>query len=507
MKHQNQKTAKIFALLLALVFCATSTASAGEAELLSKLGELQKNMEQMQKTIALQNQQISELQKQGAKIETAPSAGAEAVSAAPPMSDYEFGQRLDSQLGGAQKWLKDLKFSGDLRLRYEAFANHGTFSDPDRNRFRFRLRYGFEKKFSDDLKAGFSMASGEGVTANGHNSDPTSTNQTFGNDFNFKNIWIEKAYAVYNPHWAKIGPISDLELSGGKFTNPFERGSSDMVFDRDLKPEGAYEKISLKLIETDDVKVNSYLTAGQFVLQENKNPNGNVLVSGSGSTSTNNSYPFSDAEMYGIQFGINPIVYTPWLDRPVDLLSAISYFDYSDYSIARNWRIDSSPAATSLANGNSICSVNELCTGFKVLELYNEAQISPYGIPFRPFIDYAHNTQAGRSMQDQDAWGLGLKVGKLIKKGDWEAMYQYKWIGADSVPGAFTDSDFGYRGYAGNEGSVIKLGYNLTDYLTLNTAAYIVRNLNIGSALDYASTSKLKSEQQSRFQVDLVWKF
>ncbi len=110
-------------------------------------------------------------------------------------------------------------------------------------------------------------------------------------------------------------------------------------------------------------------------------------------------------------------------------------------------------------------------------------------------------------MRDRDAWGLGVKVGKSLKKGDWEAMYQYKWIGADSVPGAFNDSDFGYRGYAGNQGSVIKLGYMLTDYLTVNAAAYIVRNLNIGQALDATSTSRLKSEQQSRFQMDLVWKF
>ena len=471
---------------------------AQDVAMADRLVALEKEMAKMQKTIQDQNQQIAQLKSTGPQIQVA--GAKDNVTTAAPMNEYEFNNMLDSSLGGSQKWLKNLKFAGDLRLRYEAFhasggaSPGGGSSDWDRNRFRFRLRYGFEKTFSPEWKAGFSMASGDKVTNNGHNADPTSTNQTMGSDFNFKNIWIEKAYGTYTPNWAKVGPVKELEVTGGKFTNPFERGSSDMVFDRDLKPEGVYEKVNVNLYNSENIKINSYFTGGQFILQENAAP----ISSG---------VTYSDSEMYGFQWGLNPIVYTPWLERPVDLLSAISYFDYSDYSQNRNWRIDSSAAATSLANGNSVCSPNELCTGFKVLELYHEAAITPYGLPIRPFVDYAHNMDAGRSMRDRDAWGLGVKVGKSLKKGDWEAMYQYKWIGADSVPGAFNDSDFGYRGYAGNQGSVIKLGYMLTDYLTVNAAAYIVRNLNIGQALDATSTSRLKSEQQSRFQMDLVWKF
>jgi hypothetical protein len=448
--------------------------------------DLQTQMQDMQKIIKQQNEKIGQLEKRGPQVQMAQPAG---DSTAAPMSDYEFNERLTGSLGGANKWLKDLKFSGDLRLRYEAFHNSGVNSDQDRNRFRFRLRYGFEKKFNDEMKAGFSFASGEKVTANGHNADPTSTNQTMGNDFNFKNIWIEKAYATYTPNWAKVGPVKGLELTAGKFTNPFEKGSSDLVFDRDLKPEGIYEKVDVNILEGENVKMSGYATAGQFILQEN------------GSTGK------SDAELYGYQIGLNPIFYTPWLERPLDLLSAISYYDYSGYNIHNNWNIDAVSTGTSLANGNSVQSASELGTSFKVLNYYNELAISPYGIPFRPFADVAHNLDAGRSMRDRNAWGLGIKVGKLVKKGDWEAMYEYKWLGADSVPGAFCDSDFGYRGYAGNEGSVIKVAYNLTDYLSLNTAAYIVRNLNIGSRLDATSTSGIKSEQQSRFQLDMVWKF
>ena len=73
---------------------------------------------------------------------------------------------------------------------------------------------------------------GGSTTAGGTNVgnlDPISTNQTLGNLFNFKNIWIEKAYATYTPEWAKVGDadglnISGLEVTAGKFNNPFEKG-------------------------------------------------------------------------------------------------------------------------------------------------------------------------------------------------------------------------------------------------------------------------------------------
>ena len=44
------------------------------------------------------------------------------------------------------------------------------------------------------------------------------------------------------------------------------------------------------------------------------------------------------------------------------------------------------------------------------------------------------------------AWGLGLKLGKMKKKNDWEFSYGYYEIGANAVVAAFNDSDFGGPG-------------------------------------------------------------
>jgi hypothetical protein len=134
-------------------------------------------------------------------------------------------------------------FKGDTRLRYlGADYTSGSQSEtPDRNAFLFRLRFGFEKTFSPEIKTGFELASGEANASNGNNVSPTSNNQAMDNDFNFKNIWIEKIFVTYLPEWAKVGPVAGLNITAGKADNPFEKGSTDMIWDRDVKPEGIYK--------------------------------------------------------------------------------------------------------------------------------------------------------------------------------------------------------------------------------------------------------------------------
>jgi hypothetical protein len=79
-----------------------------------------------------------------------------------------------------------------------------------------------------------------------------------------------------------------------------------------------------------------------------------------------------------------------------------------------------------------------------------------------------------------DAWSVGLALGKVKKKGDLEASYTYKWMGANSIVGAFTDGDFG-RGTAGQRGSVARLGYGLTNNITMNASGFFTNSLNAGS--------------------------
>ena len=480
--------------LLSIVLLPVAPVMADDAQLITLVNELQKQMVQMQKTIDQQSDKIRNIEKREPQIQVAGPSSAEAAKPV-PMSDYDFNQMLDTATGGAQKWLKDLKFSGDLRLRYDGF-NYGSGSpsvSDDRNRFRYRLRYGFEKTFNQDMKAGFEMASGEYPTIAGTSlgsqavhADPTAANTSFDNNFNFKPIYIERAYGTYTPHFlAKKGILNKTEITGGKMNNPFEKGSTDMIWDRDVKPEGVYEKADFKLLDTPDLKFNSYFTAGQFVLDEDASTGG-------------------DANLFAYQLGLNPVIYTSLFERPIDILQAFSYYGYPGYARKSNFII----GGTSLARGNANIDNNpaELDAGqFNVFESYSEVAIYPQGLPVRFHMDLAGNPSADpqdpsiTGGSENFAAGFGVKLGSVVKKGDWELGYQYKRIPANAVVGAFTDSDFG-DGHADKAGSVIKAAYAITDAITLNGTMFFVHNLNAG-------TAGVIDQNQDRFQVDLSWKF
>lgn len=484
----KRKTKLLMAYFMLGMFILNGPLRADDSVLLSKLEEMQQEMKKMSNTINEQNSRIRDLERRP-QVQSAPASDG-SVEVPPPMSDYEFNERLANATGGANKWLKDLSFKGDLRLRYESFQN--TSGNPsetdDRNRFRYRLRYGFEKKFNDDMQVGFAMASGENFGATGLG-DPTSTNTTFDNNFAFKQINIEKAYARYAPSFLRgYGPLTKTTITAGKMDNSFEKGSSDMIWDRDVKPEGAIETLDFNFIEGSDFNLGGWANFGQFVLDEDA------------------THP-SDSNLFAFQLGLNPVLYTDLMERPIDITTSASYYSYDRYTKESNFLIGTSSLAR--GNPNTAGAATSLDTGdFEIFEIYNEIAFYPGGMPIRPFFDYAHNfgnviddnEAAGiAGIGEDDAWGLGIKVGGILKKGDWELSYAYKRIGAHSVPG-FNDSDFGYAGHSGKRGSVFKGAYALTDNISVNLAAFFVNNLNSG-------TGGILDEEQRRFQTDLVWKF
>ncbi len=119
------------------------------------------------------------------------------------------------------------RFTGDVRLRGESFMQDTV---PDRNRARIRVRFGLEGALNEDFNAGFAIATGS-------LGDPTTTNETFTNNFDRKTIGLDKGYITYNPvahRW--------LSLTGGKFAYLWQRTS--VTGDPDLNPEGFDQKLS-----------------------------------------------------------------------------------------------------------------------------------------------------------------------------------------------------------------------------------------------------------------------
>ena len=125
------------------------------------------------------------------------------------------------------KALTNLKFSGDLRLRYEPFWGGGPANGAvpqSRQRERYRLRFNLNTKVDNDFAVGFTLASGDF-------GDPISTNTTNTGFFTRTPIAVDKAYGVYNPHYFK--PFS---LTVGKFAYTVLR--TELTWDNDLNWEG-----------------------------------------------------------------------------------------------------------------------------------------------------------------------------------------------------------------------------------------------------------------------------
>ena len=144
-----------------------------------------------------------------------------------------------SKLKGAD-WASRIKFKGDFRMRDENIEQQRVVvptaapripevqDAADRNRARFRARFGFDATVTDTVKATFRLASGDG--------DPRSTNQTLTNIASAKDIWIDQAYTDWNF-------MNGGNLVLGKQPYPFFRPGQSLFYDGDFNPEGAAVKL------------------------------------------------------------------------------------------------------------------------------------------------------------------------------------------------------------------------------------------------------------------------
>ncbi|WP_454741768.1 putative porin [Cupriavidus necator] len=152
------------------------------------------------------------------------------------------------------EWTKRIRIEGDVRVRNESRFYSGNNSDiqidwaainqgsgfdvnPNTNlslppllntrqnrtnQWRARARLGVLADISDRVKAGVRIATG-------NDNSPVSTNQTLGGGLAKKDVWLDQG-------WLSYQPVSWLNLTGGRFGNPFV--STDTLFSTDLNFDG-----------------------------------------------------------------------------------------------------------------------------------------------------------------------------------------------------------------------------------------------------------------------------
>jgi archaellum component FlaC len=338
--------------------------------------------------------------------------------------------------------LSKIKFSGDLRLRYEPFIGGGAINaaQPEtRNRERYRLRFNMNTKIDNDFAAGLTLASGD-------LGDPISTNSTLTGFYTRKPIAIDKAFATYNPHYFK-----PFTLTAGKFGYTWLR--TELTWDNDLNPEGGSAAVAW------DWK-NNFLNHFAVVSF------GTTMLEVSGG---------SDSYMYGGQ------VQTGWKLLPRVKLSAdAAYYDFENADTIAQNQVNGSGANGSATQGlptppnfggsfgfggsgntNNFGVINGkrfYASQFGILDAIARLDIDTGAKrwPVYALFDFAQNTKACDNLGVFFAAGIAapacdphqrhgywseLKFGQTKNKGDLMLGYTFARIERDAVVAAFNFSD------------------------------------------------------------------
>lgn len=403
--------------------------------------------------------------------------------------------RKDSAEDGGDRirmksWIEDLTLFGDARTRYEfregqsGFApgssggpSSGTQGDTfARERFRYRLRFGALAKFTDDFMMGLRLE----TSANNR-----STNVTFGDDGGpfgkgSDGIFVGQAYA----NWA---PADWATLVVGKMPNPLM--TSSMVWDPDLNPEGAAEKIRFAVND----RVVVFAAFGQFLYDEARvnNPLGKGGI-------RKNLFMF--ANQIGAEFE---------LGKDVSLAAAPTVYVYAGSG-------DRFAAATT-PNFTGDDTTGAALDRLLVVEIPLELKWRMFDQPWKIFADFAVNADGkARAHLARDfagdretyAYQIGVVVGSTAKKGDWEAKVFRQRTGLYALDPNLVDADL-FDSRLNMEGFALSLGYAFTDFLsgtiTYARADRIEKNLLTSAPGDLTGLNPLNDYQL--LQLDLNFRF
>jgi len=381
----------------------------------------------------------------------------------------EMVQEMDKRSANlGPEWAQRIRFGGDIRLRYqrENYQDSNALQrvvtgDPvllntteDRPRYRARVRLKAVAEINPDTEAGIRLTTG-------NERDPVSTNETLGDYSNKDSIVIDQAYLRY-----KL--IPQITLWGGRMPNPFFY--TDLVYDNDLAFEGGAVQGEFPL----DDHLAFFANVGVFALEEFELRD-------------------DDKWLYAYQAGF---IAKPWR-KDLTLKGAIAFYDFEnlqgrpyDDTVPEEFR-DQGPLFQQ--KGNTLFDIDQTLAGgistglasdYDIFDLLAELEIgfwSPVSIILTA--EYVKNVGFDRE-EINDLTGVtvpaniegylaGVFVGyKTIKElWDWSVSLRYKYLEADAVLDAFTDSDF-HAGGTNAQGYILSGSLGIGENLWLTSTWY-----------------------------------
>jgi Putative porin len=427
---------------------------------------------------------------------------------------------------------KSINLYGDLRLRYEyrgvdniPGASPNTFY---RERFRYALRIGIRGDLVDNFYYGLRLET---------STNPRSPWATFGNNTTAGSVTpSDKAQSGIGIGQAFMGwhPAGWLEMTAGRMAMPLY--TTPMVWDSDINPEGAFEKLKYTV-----GNVDLFADAGQFDYQD---------------PSSASAFPSSDTFVLAWQAGalvrfnqstslkIAPVVYTYAGDGSSGGLN--QPFVGQGNAAGANPGV---PGGTGLTPPGTATDFNEVgLDHLLVLEVPAEFD---FDIPTTPmgamhgrlFGDFAYNFEGneransafsanpaafpgltgpvdGQNIAYQVGIGFGtegplygptqgLVYGSTSKKNTWETRFYWQHIEQYALDVNLIDSDF-FEGRGNLQGFYASFAYSFTDAIIgtvrIGYANRINDNLGTGgSNLDIPGINPIK--YYKLLQTDLTWRF
>ena len=385
---------------------------------------------------------------------------------------------------GLPEWVTALSFSGDFRGRYEGF--YGENSEfVDRDRFRYRLRFGATAVLRDHFEVGLRLTSGEETEDFG--GDPISGNTSFSNNGSKKFIFLDLVYA----RWSVLNtPQWSAAMTFGKMENVFG-GPSTMVFDRDYTPEGLAAQVVYTFSEHHKLSAS----AAGYVLDEL-------------SASSHDPY------LLGTQLR--------WAGNWSETISTtlgLAVFSIGNADQLSNVSVpNGSRGNTRDEDGAPVAEFNPVYLDAGVTYTLERFPFYRGAFPVSVSADYLNNPAVSKG---NEGYSVGVSFGRASKKGTWELAYRWLELQPDAWFEELPESDFGAyyqaqqanagfgtssnplgRGYGPGtnvRGHWFRLAYAPFDSLTLGATGFLTELID--------ENPPGSASGMTRIQIDAVWKF
>src|SRR6266480_6353589 len=401
-------------------------------------------------------------------------------------------EKLVPDLQGGEKWklfpaITELELFGDVRLRYEYRGGRLPGDDPntqppghpndwyEKERERYRLRLGLRGTVLDDWFFGLRLET---------SSSARSTNVTMGGDAGNGNGPFNKGddgIAVGQAYFGYKG-FPGTTLTGGRFANPFV--TTSLVWDDDINVEGLTEQWkhtftfrgepSAPTSSSKDGKsvapppsepfltLDLFANFGQFVYDDSNptNPIGARPTQKQPIGGETQLIPNTNAFLLGWQVGAK-------FDFPHILYFQLAptLYNYTGDGNTFNIHFSGDP------DGNQT-GINSLL----IFDIPAEIGWQVGKIPMRIFGDFATNfdaddraTAAGHPGKggDRYAYEIGLGIGQLKKKHDWQIEGYWQHQEQFSLDPNLSDNDL-FNSQLNQQGLVLTAGYMLADAILFN---------------------------------------